>query len=226
MGKVTHAITAIALAATGAGAGAQELSPEIFNARDYVADLNVVAANWTEGKLTNADVVVIAAVGCGTVRKIAADNLLGHAARWIDAAGYPEPGRVQETEMKDFVAFEINAFRESGATDAAVGLVEQTLWGLASLPVEAPSFEMELFTQSGVERRYCDARMIGEADPAAPASDAQVVLAGAILDSVVGAATITVDALISTGSAGADAGFIAILSGGVGYDLIKRGAGL
>lgn len=223
MGTLTQTIVAVALAATGAGA--QELSPDAFDAQGYVADLNVLAANWNEEGLTNSDIVMIAAVGCGTARKIATDDLLEHAARWIDATGYPEPGVVERTDMKDFVAFEIDAFRAAGATDATLALMERTLWQQEVLPVEPPSFTMLSSTESGIERLYCDARLIGETDPAAQASDAQVVLAGSIRDTVIGAATISVDAIISTGSGGADAGIIAIISGGVGYDLLKRGLG-
>lgn len=224
MGVFTHTIATIALAATAAGA--QELTPEAFDAQSYVADLNVIAANWSEGELSNADVVLIAAVGCGTARKIAADDLLGHAARWIDAIGYPESDQVEMIDMKDFVAFEIDAFRAAGATDVALAIVEQTLWQRETLSVHVPSFDMMSLTESGIERLYCDARLIGEEeDPTAQASDAQVILAGSIRDTVIGAAAITVDAVISTGSGGADAGIIAIISGGVGYDLLKRGMG-
>lgn len=213
-------ITAMALISTGAIG--QDISPEAFDARGYVADLNAVSENWHEGELTNSDIVIIAAVGCSTLHKIKADDLMGHAARWINAVGYPEPNLIENTQMQDFITFEVDAFKEAGATDATLNLLDKALRERAILPVEAPSFELML---NGAEEQYCGARLLNGADPGAPASEAQVVLAGSVVDSAVGASMIAVDAVISTGSAGADAGFIAILSGGVGYDLLKRGLG-
>lgn len=213
-------IAAIALAATGASG--QNVTPDAFDARGYVADLNVVAENWVEGELTNSDIVIIASVGCSTLRKLEADRLMVHATSWIETQGYPETSIVEKTEMQDFVAFEINAFKEAGASNAALDLLERTLWERANLQAEVPSFEIEW---SAAHEQFCGARLLSGADPDAPASEAQVVLVRSVVDSTVGASMIAVDAVISTGSGGADAGFIAILSGGVGYDLLKRGMG-
>lgn len=213
-------MAAISLAATDASG--ENVTSDAFDAQGYVADLNVVAENWVEGELTNSDVVIIASAGCSMLRKLEADSLMVHAASWIEAQGYPEPSIVEKTEMQDFVAFEVKAFEEAGASNAALDLLERTIWERANLQVEAPSFEIDWST---THEQFCGARLLSGADPDAPASEAQVVLVGSVVDSTVGASMIAVDAVIGIGSGGADAGFIAILSGGVGYDLLKRGMG-
>ena len=256
MGMLLRSLFAFAM--LGSSAAAQDFSLEAFDARGYVAELNVVSETWNEEQMTNADVALIAAIGCGAIRRVVADRLLENAALWIDSVGYPDPEIVAAISMQDFVDFEINAFREMGATESTLQLVAQTFWEGAAMPIEplpsdvltpqyvlaqtaafqdveepvragvsfpmeAPSFDPDLVAASGAESRFCDARLIGNANPSSQASEEQIVLAGAVLDTVAGAATISVDVLV--GSSGLDGGVLTVLSGGVGYDLIKRGLG-
>ncbi|UWQ13517.1 hypothetical protein K3556_11265 [Aliiroseovarius sp. M344] len=204
---------------------AQEPSTNVFDAEAYISDLNAVAEIWMQGELTISDVSVIAEVGCGTVRKILADDLLLNTALWLERVGYPETDVVQETAIEDFVAFEIEEFRKAGATEAAIGIVEQALFERATMPLEAPFIDEDLLTESDVETRFCEARILGGTGPNAPAGEAELFLATAATDVIVGVTTITIDVLISTGSGGLAAGVMAVISGGAGWDLMKKGLG-
>ncbi|MHA6266406.1 hypothetical protein ACXYMP_06030 [Aliiroseovarius sp. CAU 1755] len=204
---------------------AQDFSSDAFDAKAYVSDLNVVAEIWKQDELSNADVSVIASVGCGLVRKVAADELLLNTANWFETVEYPEPNVIQETGIEEFVAFEVAEFRKAGATDAAIALVEQALFDRVSMPLEAPFIDKDLLIESDVETSFCNARFLGGVDPNAPAGEAEVFLAAAATDVIVGTTTIAIDVLISMGSGGMAAGIMTILSGGVGYDLIKKGLG-
>jgi hypothetical protein len=207
------------------GASAQELSDGTFNAKGYVSYLNAVSAVWSAGELTNADVALIAAVGCDAVRAVVAENLLGNAATWLEAAGYPDPDLVEQVDMTQFVAFEIEAFRSLGATEDALAVLAEELRSQEVLPLEPPSIDVELAAATGIEERYCDMSWMSNMDPGLQAREGEFLLASSVTDTVIGAATIAVDAFISVGSGGADAAVVSIVSGGVGYDLIKRGMG-
>ena len=214
----------VALTLMAAIADAQELSPKDFDAHGYVARLNAASAVYVKGELTNADTMMVAQIGCETVRKVQSDELFDKAAYWIENAGYPDPEAVEQVGIEQFLAFEIDAFREVGASEATVAVLERRIRELEVLPVEPPSFDVEMLS-GAFETRYCDDTQFGSMNPDAVAGDAQLLLASSVMDTVLGAATVTVDAAISVGSSGLDSGLIAIISGGLGYDLIKRGLG-
>jgi hypothetical protein len=222
MRRIPYIVCALTVAL--AEADAQELYPDLFDARGYVDDLNVVAENWGEAP-TNTNVRMIASVSCATLRKLAADELFLHLGRWIASEEYPEEEIVAGIELGEFMNFELNAFKEAGATEAAMELVELTILEKAQLRISAPSFDAELPISSGARERFCGARALRDTVPEEPADDGQLLLASSMVDTAVGIAMMSVDAAISVGSGGADAAYIAILSGGVGYDLTKRGLG-
>ena len=215
----------VALTTVATIADAQDLSPEDFDARGYVAKLNAASAVYVKGELTNADTMAVVQIGCETVRKVQSDELFDKAAYWIESAGYPSPNAVEQVGVEQFLAFEIDAFREMGASEATVAVLERRIRELEVLPVEPPSFDVEMLSGASVETRYCDDTQFGTMNPDAVARDAQLLLASSVMDTVLGATMVTVDAAISVGSSGLDTGLTAIISGGLGYDLIKRGLG-
>lgn len=219
-------LSVISLLVLGAiPAYAQDFSVDAFNRDAFVSDLNILAELQAKDELTNADISAIAAIGCATVRKIDADNLLENTANWFEVQGFPDAEALQTIDIEAFVSFELSEFEKAGVTPAAIDLAERVFFGLESLPKEAPFINKDLLTESEVEARFCSARQLDGADPNAPANEAQIVLASAATDVIVGSTTIVIDAWVSVASGGVGAVAFGMISGGVGWDLMKKGFG-
>lgn len=204
-------------------ANAEELDRNVFDAKGYVASLNMILDYGTSGELTNSDVAKIASTGCATLRKIRVENLIEKTSNWIERKGYPSPKTINEIDFKEFVSFELNAFAESGASERTLGFIDATLSARDMLPTEMRLVSSDVLSESNAEKRFCEANVLSDQGPNAPATEDQIVLTGAVADALTGAAIITVDVYTDIQTGGVSGGVFAVISGNIGWERLKRG---
>jgi len=190
-----------------------------------ISDLNVVAPLLAKEKLSNGDVAMVAAVGCGTAR-VALRNRYAASFGPFLRSSYPSQDTLSKINLEAFLKSEDLILQKVGASPASRILVAATIKAAPQLPPE-PSAEDNSLNRGlqKLERDSCSVREQPLTAPTEPASEAQTRFARCVGRALVGTAVIVADGFAAAAAfeLPVAATIIAAISGGWGWNRVEEG---
>ncbi|KIC41584.1 hypothetical protein RA27_10125 [Ruegeria sp. ANG-R] len=223
--RLLKLIVAVLVFCLPVASNAHEVGNTDFSPFASIDDLNAIAAIAEKGEWTKGDVRYVSNVSCGTFRVALQNLVLENTQNLQNEFGYPSEEELFAIELEEFVSFEVEAFREAGATDITLALLSGKIADNFDLPKTTSLVETEpVPVVQAIEDAACTFRNVQPDELSEPATPEETEFGEALGDAVLGLGAIVVDGWITTQSGGLAAGVLGIASGGWGWNRIEEAA--